>query len=87
MLCKISEISGNRYREAKQSYLAVCLSSKFGEKWIHNPTSLRPTNGQYADGIRRPTADDRLFMTRAGLSAILSSFGKEEAVNFVPRNA
>lgn len=78
MLCKISEISGNRYREARQSYLAVCLSSKCGENRIHNPTSLRPTNGQKVDGIRRPKADDRLFMTRAGLSASLLPLAKKK---------
>lgn len=78
MLSKISEISGKRYRKAKQSHLAVCLSSKCREKRIHNPTSLRPTNGQNVDGIRRPTADDRLFMTRAGLSASLLPLAKKK---------
>ena len=78
MLIKISEISGNRYREAKQSHLAVCLSSKSGENRIRNPTSLRPTNGQNVDGIRRPTADDRLFITRAGLSASLLPLAKKK---------
>ena len=52
MLSKISEISGNRYREAKQSHMAVHLSSKCREKRIHNPAPLRPTNGQNVDGIR-----------------------------------
>ena len=78
MLSKISEISGNQYREAKQSHLAVCLSSKSGEIRIHNPRPLRPTNGQYADGIRSPTAEARLFMTRAGLSASLLPLAKKK---------
>ena len=78
MLSKISEISGNQYREAKQSHLVVCLSSKCGENRIHNPAPLRPTNGQNVDGIRRPKADDRLFMTRAGLSASLLPLAKKK---------
>ncbi len=78
MLSKISEISGKRYRKAKQSHLAVHLSSKCREKRIHNPAPLRPTNGQNVDGIRRPTADDRLFMTRAGLSASLLPLAKKK---------
>lgn len=78
MLSKISEMSGNWYREAKQSHLAVCLSSKCREKRIHNPAPLRPTNGQNVDGIRRPRADDRLFMTRAGLSASLLPLAKKK---------
>lgn len=78
MLSKISEISGNQYREAKQSHLVVCLSSKCGENRIHNPTPLRPTNGQYADGIRSPTAGDQLFMARAGLSASLLPLAKKK---------
>lgn len=35
MLSKISEMSGNRWQEAKQSHLAVCLSSKGREKRIY----------------------------------------------------
>ena len=71
MFSNISEISGNRYREAKQSHLAVCLSSKSREIRILNPAPMRPTKGQNVGGIRRPQTDDRLFMTRAGLSARL----------------
>lgn len=78
MLRKISEMSGNRYQVAKQSHLTVCLSSKSGEIRINNPTPLRPTNGQNVDGIRRPKADDRLFMTRAGLSASLLPLAKKK---------
>lgn len=78
MLSKISEMSGNQHKGAKQSHLAVCLSSKSGEISINNPTPLRPTNGQNVDGIRRPTANDRLFMTRAGLSASLLPLAKKK---------
>lgn len=78
MLSKISEMSGNRYQVAKQSHLEVCLSNKSGEIRINNPTPLRPTKGQNVAGIRRPTADDRLFMTRAGLSASLLPLAKKK---------
>ena len=78
MLSKISEMSGNRHQGAKQSHLAVCLSSKSGGIRIDNPTPLRPTNGQNVDGIRRSTAYDRLFMTRAGLSASLLPLAKKK---------
>lgn len=65
-------------RVAKQSHLAVCLSSKSRGNRIHNPTPLRPTNGQNVDGVRRPKTDDLLFMTRAGLSANLLPLAKKK---------
>lgn len=59
MLSNISEISENRYREAKQSHLAVVyLLSKSREIRILNPAPLQPRKGQNVGGIRRPQTDD-----------------------------
>lgn len=58
MLSKISEISGNRYRVAKQSHLTVCLSSKSREIGLTHPAPCDQSKGQSVDGVRKPKTDD-----------------------------
>lgn len=98
MLSIISEMSGNRHRGAKQSHLAVCLSRKGREIWMHisgsHATNQRSECWRYPEtGGRWPTIHDprRVKRQPSSLASRSSKFCSQKCLRLwesqrAPRN-